>query len=186
MVSTNSLPKSQSTHLSQSLHVNDPWRTLGNSKQHVGWVTCDLYEYEHRMRMQNLQKPLGFQFSWGLSLKRIFSRCGITDWDSLVPSILTMFLKLALSVPVAWWYSITQLLLRISPLLSLGEGEGRWRRKRRGRCFSRCINHRVMKLSQNMKGNDSFKFMGDKFFSRCQCWQSCKMLPKFRLTRLFF
>lgn len=32
---------------------------------------------------------------------------------------LTMFLKWALRVPVAWWYSITQLLLRISPLLSL-------------------------------------------------------------------
>ena len=33
---------------------------------------------------------------------------------------LTMFLKCALRVPVVWWYSITQLLLRISPLLSLG------------------------------------------------------------------
>ena len=32
-----------------------------------------------------------------------------------------MFLKCALRVPVAWWYSITQLLLRISPLLSLME-----------------------------------------------------------------
>lgn len=32
-----------------------------------------------------------------------------------------MFLKWALRVPVVWWYSITQLLLRISPLLSLKE-----------------------------------------------------------------
>lgn len=32
---------------------------------------------------------------------------------------LTMLRKWALSVPVAWWYSITQQLLRISPLLSL-------------------------------------------------------------------
>lgn len=32
-----------------------------------------------------------------------------------------MFLKWALKVPVVWWYSITQLLLRISPLLSLKE-----------------------------------------------------------------
>lgn len=30
-----------------------------------------------------------------------------------------MFLKCAVRVPVAWWYSMTQLLLRISPLLSL-------------------------------------------------------------------
>lgn len=36
---------------------------------------------------------------------------------------LTMFLKWALRVPVVWWYSITQLLLRISPLLSLNERE---------------------------------------------------------------
>lgn len=35
------------------------------------------------------------------------------------PDALTMFLKWALRVPVVWWYSITQLLLRISPLLSL-------------------------------------------------------------------
>lgn len=34
-------------------------------------------------------------------------------------SVLTMLRKWALSVPVAWWYSITQQLLRISPLLSL-------------------------------------------------------------------
>lgn len=37
----------------------------------------------------------------------------------LTPEALTMFLKWALSVPVVWWYSMTQLLLRISPLLSL-------------------------------------------------------------------
>ena len=30
--------------------------------------------------------------------------------------VLTMFLKCALRVPVAWWYSITQQLFRISPL----------------------------------------------------------------------
>lgn len=34
-------------------------------------------------------------------------------------SALTMFLKCALRVPVVWWYSITQLLFKISPLLSL-------------------------------------------------------------------
>lgn len=33
-----------------------------------------------------------------------------------------MLRKWALSVPVAWWYSITQQLLRISPLLSLLQG----------------------------------------------------------------
>ena len=33
--------------------------------------------------------------------------------------VLTMFLKWALRVPVAWWYSITQQLFRISPLHSL-------------------------------------------------------------------
>lgn len=32
---------------------------------------------------------------------------------------LTMFLKCALRVPVAWWYSITQQLFKISPLHSL-------------------------------------------------------------------
>lgn len=41
---------------------------------------------------------------------------------------LTMFLKWALRVPVVWWYSITQLLLRISPLLSLQV----WRDTKRG------------------------------------------------------
>lgn len=35
---------------------------------------------------------------------------------------LTMLRKWALSVPVAWWYSMTQQLLRISPLLSLLQG----------------------------------------------------------------
>lgn len=30
--------------------------------------------------------------------------------------VLTMFLKWALRVPVAWWYSMTQQLFRISPL----------------------------------------------------------------------
>lgn len=39
----------------------------------------------------------------------------------VISGALTMFLKWALRVPVVWWYSITQLLLRISPLLSLKE-----------------------------------------------------------------
>lgn len=34
-------------------------------------------------------------------------------------AVLTMFLKWALRVPVVWWYSMTQQLLRISPLQSL-------------------------------------------------------------------
>lgn len=41
--------------------------------------------------------------------------------SSFTSGALTMFLKWALRVPVVWWYSITQLLLRISPLLSLRE-----------------------------------------------------------------
>lgn len=45
----------------------------------------------------------------------------LTQDNYFTSGTLTMFLKWALSVPVVWWYSITQLLLRISPLLSLKE-----------------------------------------------------------------
>ena len=46
-----------------------------------------------------------------------------------------MFRKCALRVPVVWWYSITQLLLRISPLLSLRKERerGRTGTERRGK-----------------------------------------------------
>lgn len=80
----------------------------------------------------SLQKRLDLSDSFLDSLKRRpISRTStkVMPWRTARPSerwhteltseALTMFLKWALRVPVVWWYSITQLLFRISPLLSL-------------------------------------------------------------------
>lgn len=52
-------------------------------------------------------------------MKGGWDKKGSRGRGSALGPALTMFLKCALSVPVAWWYSITQQLFRISPLLSL-------------------------------------------------------------------
>lgn len=78
----------------------------------------------------SLQKRLDLSDSFLNSLKRRpISWTKVTPCRTARPSerwhieltskALTMFLKWALRVPVVWWYSITQLLFRISPLLSL-------------------------------------------------------------------
>lgn len=73
-----------------------------------------------------MERKPDYNFRWTFlpfSLCNRSKRAFLSDpysWAHL-DCLLTMFLKWALRVPVVWWYSITQLLFRISPLLSLNE-----------------------------------------------------------------
>lgn len=68
-----------------------------------------------------LTLPHGGQTSWFVSgtaeeKQKMRRPETLREHPLCLSQVLTMFLKWALSVPVAWWYSMTQQLFRISPL----------------------------------------------------------------------
>lgn len=95
----------------QIWHVNNPWMSLWIVANNVYDVEREFTDAVHWCWDQNF---IFITFS-------VASTKSSARLDHKTP--LTMFLKWALRVPVVWWYSITQLLLRISPLLSLNERE---------------------------------------------------------------
>ena len=69
----------------------------------------------HRLRSTTVRPLNSFQ---GLKRRKIEDKAlkQLGKIRSSSSPMLTMFLKWALRVPVAWWYSITQQLFKISPL----------------------------------------------------------------------